>query len=127
MPLNVLAGVGAFVAILGVVILARFGIAYARSDDLSVSWDRTTRWTMMLATGVAGAVTVGLIQFGDLVGMAVEFVVSHPYFVTNIGITSLGAGALSGLFTLSTGQFVGIAMMLVGLVFLVVEVDQYVG
>ncbi|WP_424001196.1 hypothetical protein ACOZ4I_15715 [Haloarcula salina] len=127
MPLNVMAGVGAFVAILGALVLVRFGIAYARSDDLSVSWDRTTKWVTGVAMAVGAAVSMGLIQFGDLVGMAVEFVVSHPYFVTNIGITGLGAGSLSGMFTLSTSQFVGIAFLIVGIVFLVVEVDEYVG
>lgn len=120
------AGIGAFLLIMGAFVLARFLIAYARSDDLSVSWDRTTEWVTAIAMGIGGAVTMGLVQFGDLIGMAVEFIVSHPYFVSNFGITGLGAGALSGLFTLTTSQFVGIAVMVIGVVFLVVEVDEYV-
>lgn len=126
MELNIMAGVGAFVAILGAVVLLRFGVAYARSEDLSVSWDRTTKWLTGVAMAIGAAVSLGLVQFGDLIGMAVEFIVSHPYFVSNFGVAGLGAGALSGVFSLTTSQFVGIALALIGLVFLVVEVDEYV-
>lgn len=128
MPLDIdpMAGVGVFIGIFGAVLLLRFGVAYARSEDLRVSFDRTTQWTMAVAMAVGSAVSFGLIQFGDLVTGAVEFIVTHPYFVSNFGITGLGAGALSGVFSLSTDQFIGIAIALIGLVFIVVEVDEYV-
>ncbi|QIO23091.1 hypothetical protein [Haloarcula sp. JP-L23] len=120
------AGIGAFVAILGTVFLLRFAVAYARSEDLSVSWDRTTQWVTAIAMAVGGAVMMGLVQFGDLVGMAIEFIVSHPYFVSNFAVGGLGAGAISGVFTLTVSQYVGIALAIIGLVFIVVEVDEYV-
>ena len=101
MELNLMAGVGAFVAILGAVVLLRFGVAYARSEDLSVSWDRTTKWVTGVAMAIGGAVSLGLVQFGDLIGMIIEFIVSHPYFVSNFGVAGLGAGALSGVFPCS--------------------------
>ena len=126
MDLNLMAGVGAFVAILGAVVLLRFGVAYARSEDLSVSWDRTTKWVTGVAMAIAGAVSLGLVQFGDLIGMGFEFIVGHPYFVSNFGVAGLGAGALSGVISLTTSQYVGIALALIGVVFLVVEVDEYV-
>ncbi|WP_135304117.1 hypothetical protein [Haloarcula amylovorans] len=126
MPIDPLAGIGAFVAILGAFVLVRFGIAYARSEDLSVSWDRTTKWVTSVAMAIGAATSFGLIQFGDLIGMAIEFVVSHPYFVTNFGIAGIGAGALSGVFNISTSQYVGIVVAIVGLVFIFVEVDEYV-
>lgn len=126
MPLSVMAGIGAFLAIMLLVFAVRFVIAYARTGTPWMAWDKTTKWATGIALAVGSATTMGLIQFGDLVGGAAAFIGGHPYFVSNIGITGLGAGALSGLVQLSTDQFVGIAIAIVGLVMLLVEVDEYV-
>ncbi|WP_254271094.1 hypothetical protein [Haloarcula marina] len=125
--LDLLAGAGAVAAVLGLVFLARFGVAYARSEDLEIAWDRTTKWAMTLAMGLGAAVSVGLIELGAVVSGGFEFIVGHPFVVSNLGVTGLGAGALSGLFTLSTGQFIGLALMLIGVVFVFGRVDEYVG
>jgi len=127
MPLSVMAGVGAFLAIMTLVFGVRFAIAYARTGTPWMAWDKTTKWATGIALAIGSATTAGLIQFGDLVGGLFEFVVGHPYVVSNFGITGLGAGALSGLFQITTSQFVGTAIAIVGLVMVFVEVDEYVG
>ncbi|ELZ23494.1 hypothetical protein C475_14513 [Halosimplex carlsbadense 2-9-1] len=113
-----------------VVALGRFLVAYSRvrdrRDALSTAFAITGRWTLALILGGASAVGVGLVQFGDIVAMTVGFVVSHPYFVTNFGIIGIGAGGLSGLFTITGQEFIGIGMLIVGVVFLSVEVDDAV-
>ncbi|WP_152436430.1 hypothetical protein [Halosimplex carlsbadense] len=136
MPGDLLAGIDFVGAILMGVLLAfvvalgRFLVAYSRvrdrRDALSTAFAITGRWTLALILGGASAVGVGLVQFGDIVAMTVGFVVSHPYFVTNFGIIGIGAGGLSGLFTITGQEFIGIGMLIVGVVFLSVEVDDAV-
>ncbi|MBO4248374.1 hypothetical protein IL252_11170 [Halomicrobium sp. IBSBa] len=124
--LDLLAGAGALFGVLALVFVGRYAVAYARSDDFEVAWDRTTQWTMAVAMGLGAAVSTGLIQLGDLLAAGFEFVVGHPFAVSNLGITGLGAGALSGVVSLSSSQFVGLAVMIVGAILLFVEVDDLV-
>jgi len=125
--LNVVAGVVAAATVLAVVILGRLVVAYARSDDLGASVMRTGRWTWALVLGMFGLVSTGIMQFGDIIGGLFGFVVGHPYTVSNgIGI-GLGALGISGALRITTDQYVGLALMAVGVVFLFTEVDQYVG
>jgi len=122
---GLLAALGAFLAIVAV----RFVIAYANADTrrpFATAVTRTGRWTFGLLGGVFGAVALGLVQFGDLVGGFVGFVVSHPYFASNFGIAGVGAGAISGMFQLTTQQFLGIAFVIVGAVFVAMEADDVV-
>jgi len=112
------------------VITGRFLVAYARvrdrRDALSRAFVITGRWTLALIFGAMGAAAVGLVQAGDILGAAFGFIISHPYFVTNFGILGIGAGGLSGLFTLTGQQFIGVGMLIVGVVFPSVEVDDAV-
>ncbi|WP_226010521.1 hypothetical protein [Halomicrobium salinisoli] len=128
MPVDPVAGLLAAVGVLGAIVGLRFLIALARVSDtespLRRAVSRTGQWAMALAAGVGSAAGLGLVQFGDLVGGFVQFVVGHPYFVSNIGVIGLGAGGLSGAFQLSTSQFVGIAMAIVGAVFIAMEVSE---
>ncbi|QLH83221.1 hypothetical protein [Halosimplex pelagicum] len=136
MPGNILSGldfVGAFLmgfVLVLLVVLGRFLMAYARvrdrRDALSTATAITGRWALALILGGMSAVAVGLVQFGDIVGVAFGFIVGHPYFVTNFGILGIGAGGLSGLISISGQQFIGIGMLIVGVVFLSVEVDDAV-
>ncbi|WP_436931674.1 hypothetical protein [Halosimplex halobium] len=136
MPANILAGldlVGGLLMgllLMLLIVLGRFLVAYARvrdrRDALSTATAITGRWTLGLILGGASAAAVGLVQFGDIVGMTVGFIVGHPYFVTNFGILGLGGAGLSGLISISGQQFVGAGMVIVGAVFLTVEVDDAV-
>jgi len=128
MPLDVmgglLAGVGALVAILSV----RWIIALVQSEDsespLRMATEKTGRWSMAIVGAIAGLTGTGLVQFNEVVVGAISFVTTHPYFVSNFGLGALGAGALSGVLDVSTGQYIGIALAVIGLVFLVVEVND---
>lgn len=116
-----------FVAVLIVPIGLRFAIAFARADDdnaIQTAFERTGRWAYGIAGAAAGVVGMGFVEFGDLVAEVVGFVGGHPYFASNFAITGLGAGVVSGMVSLSTDQFIGIALMIVGVVFVVVEVDR---
>ena len=116
-------------AVMAAILFVRFVIAYANADGRSPfqsALSRTGKWTFGLVAGVFSTVAVGLVQFGDLVGMTVGFIVGHPYFASNFGVAGVGAGALSGMWTLTAQQYLGVALAIVGLVFLVVEVDDAV-
>jgi len=132
-PLDLMAGLLATIAVIGGAIALRFGVAYARARDrrrespLRYAVTQTGEWTIGIAVGIGGAVAMGLVQFGDIIGTLFGFIGGHPYFASNLGVIGLGAGALSGLVSLSTDQFVGIALMLVGAVFLATEVDDALG
>lgn len=125
MPLNLAAGLCAALLVLVVPIVVRFGIEYVRSDgDTSKALKMTNRWVMAIATAVGGLAATGVIQFGDLLGSAFSFVVNHPFVVSNLGITGVGVAGLSGAVGMSADQFVGVALLLVGLVFLSGRVDD---
>lgn len=125
MPLDVAAGVLGFAGILGFVLLVRFLIGLARTDgNAALAWDRTNRWAAGVAAGIGSAGAVGLIEFGDTIGMLVGYIASHPFIVSNVGIAGLGAGALSGAITISMEQYLGLALMIVGVVFMLVEAEE---
>ena len=101
----------------------RFLIALARRDgDASEALQRTGRWSMAVIFGAGAAGSVGLIQLGDILGSATGFIATHPFAVSNGLITGLGAGVSAGLLSPSPEQFVGLAMVLVGLVLVTYEV-----
>lgn len=126
MPADLMTGALAAFSVMGLFTALRFAVAYARSESLSVSWNRTTKWITGIALAFGAAVSTGLVQFGDLITGLVQYVVSHPFLVSNAGLTGLGVGALNGVVNVSTSQYIGIAVMLVGAVFLLVEADEYV-
>jgi hypothetical protein len=135
-PGNLLSGidfVGAFLMgllLVVLIVLGRFLIAYSRvrdrRDALSRAFAITGKWTLMVIVGGMSAVAVGLVNFADVVNVAFGFIVGHPYFVSNFGVSGLGAGALSGVFPVTGQQFVGVGLLIVGVVFLSVEVDDAV-
>jgi len=128
MPLDamsgLLAGAGALVAILSV----RWIIALVQSEDsespLRMATEKTGRWSIAIVGAIAGLAGTGLVQFNELVVEGVAFIASHPYFVSNLGVGALGAGALSGVLDVSTGQYIGLVIAVIGLVFLVTEVES---
>jgi len=130
MPLDMLGGLAIFLLVIVGVVAARFLIALANASGdertLSTAFRKTGQWTLIVATGLGSAAALGLIQFGDLIGGAFGFFVSHPYFASNFGIAGIGAGALAGLVDISAQQFAGIALMIIGIVFVSVEVDDAV-
>jgi hypothetical protein len=123
---GLLLALAAFVLIVGL----RFVVAYINAPDdrsispLSLAIDTTSRWTWGLIGGAFAVGGLGLVQLADIIGMVTMFVGSHPYFVSNGLVTGLGAGVAAGLVDLSAGQFVGIAVALLGLTMLVYEVTD---
>lgn len=115
-----LIGLGAAVGVL----LVRFLIAAANTGDLSESAQRTGMWAGMVVGGLFSASMTGLMNFGDVLGGFFGFVGTHPFVASNLGGIGLGALSLSGLVSLSASQYVGIALLLVGAVFVVMEVTE---
>jgi hypothetical protein len=116
-----LIGVGVVVLVL----LGRFLVAAVNTEgDLSESLGRTGVWAGMILGGLVAASATGIANFGDIIGGFVNFVASHPFVASNLGGISLGALSLSGTVSLSTSQYVGLALLLVGAVFVVTEVDS---
>jgi hypothetical protein len=101
------------------VIAARYIAAYLNApesaDDDRFKWatNRTSRWLGMIVGGVLAAAGVGIVEGVDIVAQISMFVGAHPFAVSNLGAIGLGAGALSGALSLTTDQYVGIAMVLV--------------
>lgn len=126
MPIDLMAGLmGGLAALMGIV-GARWVVAYIRADGdspLRTAFRRTGTWSMALVGGAASASAMGLLSVADLVGQLVAFIGAHPYFASNLGTVGLGAGVVSGLVSLSTTQFVGVGLAIIGAVMLVVEVD----
>ncbi|PSQ06654.1 hypothetical protein BRC92_00345 [Halobacteriales archaeon QS_4_69_31] len=128
------AGLSMAIVVAVLVVSVRFLIAWANARDstrgdespLREALERTGNWTYGLIAGAFGAGALGLMQFGDIVGHVLEFVVSHPYFASNVAIGGLGAGGIGGWIPLTASQYAGIAMMVVGAVFLFTEVDDAV-
>jgi len=127
MPVDMLAGLGAALAVLLVPLALRFIVALVRSDGDSPvrsAFMKTGKWSLGIAGAIGSATALGVVEFWEVVASAVGFVAAHPFIASNVGSIGLGAGALSGVVSLSPAQFVGIALGIVGLVFVVVEVDN---
>jgi cobalamin biosynthesis protein CbiD len=117
---GLLLALGALVLIVGL----RYLLALARGEGLREAAMMTGRWTWALIGGIFAVGAMGLVQFGDLVGMAVEFIATSPFGVSNALLTGLGAFVAGGWLELSASQFVGVAIALVGLVMLAYEVSD---
>lgn len=117
---------GALVALAAVLALVggRFLIALARDEEPREAIEITGRWSAGLvgAAGAAGA--MGLVQFADIVAAGSQFVATHPFAVSNGVVTALGAFVAGGWLELSSGEFVGVAIALVGAVMLLYEVAE---
>jgi hypothetical protein len=110
----------ATVLLLGV----RWLVALANGEDPRDAALITGRWTAGLlgAAGAAGA--LGLVQLADIVGMVTMFVGNHPFAVSNGLVAGLGAFVADGSLALSSGQFLGIAVAIAGVVMLFSEVSS---
>lgn len=116
---------GTVVVVLGV----RYLIAYLNTPDgaddrFQRALNRTGRWLGMIAGGVVVAVATGLVQFGEIVTLLTDLIGGSPFLVSNLAGIGLGAATLSGLLDLSPDQYVGIALAIVGAVFVISEVTE---
>lgn len=102
----------------------RFLIALARGEEAREALDITGRWAFGLLGGAFAIGAMGLVEFGDIVGMLTMFISTHPFAVSNGVVTALGAFVAGGWLELSAEQFVGVAIALVGVVMLVYEVGD---
>jgi hypothetical protein len=113
------------VGVVAAVLFGRFLVAAVNTEgDLSESLGRTGMWAGMVLGGLVAASATGIANFGDIFAGFIGFVGSHPFVVSNLGGIGLGALSLSGTVSLSTSQYVGLALLLVGAVFVVTEVDS---
>jgi len=106
------------------IVAGRYLVAYLNApqrEDEPFRWaaDRTARWLGMLFGGLVVAISTGLVEGADILAMVANFIGGHPFVVSNLAGISLGAGALSGVFELTTDQYVGLSMMIVAGVFLI--------
>lgn len=115
-----------------VLFVARFLVALSmeiRSDDeesmvenLIDAGDATGRWMVLLILGITGVFVSGLASFGEVLDMISQLVAQHPFAVSNVSIAALGGILASGLASLSTSQYVGMVVAIIGAVMLVTEV-----
>lgn len=105
-------------------VTVRFLVALSRDEEPREALEITGRWSAGLvgAAGAAGA--MGLVQFADIVAAGSQFVATHPFAVSNGVVTALGAFVAGGWLSLSSTQFVGVAVALVGAVMLMYEVGE---
>ena len=126
MPVDLVEGL---LLVLGVAVVltgTRFLLALARGEDPRESFMITGRWSLSLLAAAGAAGSMGLIQLGDIVGMATTFISTHPFAVSNGIVAGLGAAVSGGLLSVSPAQFMGIAIAVVGLVMLLYEVEEEV-
>lgn len=112
--------------------VARFLVALStevRNDDeesltenLIDAGDATGRWMVLLILGISGVFVSGLASFGEVLDMVTQLIAQHPFAVSNVGIAGLGGFVVSGLLSLSTTQYAGIVLGIIGAVMLVTEV-----
>lgn len=112
--------------LIGVLVL-RMVIAYLNTPDMADdrfqrALNRTARWVGMIVGGITVAIATGLVQFGEIVTLLTDLIGGSPFLVSNLAGIGLGAATLSGLLDLSTDQYVGIALAIVGGVFVLSEV-----
>lgn len=112
--------------------VARFLVALStevRNDDeesltenLIDAGDATGRWMVLLILGITGVFVSGLASAGEVLDMITQLIAQHPFAVSNVGIAGLGGFVVSGLLSLSTTQYAGIVLGIIGAVMLVTEV-----
>jgi len=122
--LDLVGGLALLVATALVLVVGRTLVAIARGEDPREAVEITGRWSASIlgAAGAAGA--MGLVELADVLGMVVAFIGSHPLAVSNGLVTGLGAAVSGGIFSPTPEQFVGIALMLVGLTMVVYNVGD---
>ena len=115
----ILIGVGA----VGVILFVGRGlVALSEGRDLEESVMMSSRFMGALVGGVVVTVSVGLMGIGETLSILTEFIASHPFAVSNFAIAGIGAVGLGGLAELGAAQFLGIALLIVGLTFVIMEV-----
>lgn len=107
----------------------RYIIAYLNTPESAdnraqLALQMTSATVVTVVGGIAAAIGIGLVQFGDIAAMVTMFIGNHPFIVSNLAGIGLGAGALSGLLELSADQYIGIALMIVAGVFIASEVTD---
>lgn len=121
-PMNgVILALGALVIILA----GRTALAYSRGKDPGAALAATGRWTFAVVGGIFTAGFTGLAQAGDLVAQLTAFIAGHPFAVSNAGVGLLGWLGFSGQIALGPNQFVGLALAIVGAVWVVRGVDDF--
>lgn len=115
-----LLAVGVFV----VLVIGRLLVALANGDDPRDAAKLTGKWTGGLLGAAASVGAMGLVQVGDVLGMVTQFIGTHPFAASNFAIAGLGAAGLEGLVSLGPGQYLGIALGIVGLTMVVMEVSD---
>lgn len=125
-PLDVVAGLLLAMVVGGLILGARFYIAYRRADDnIGEAAARTGRWTFAIVGGAFAAGATGLVQLGDILSQVFGFIVAHPFFVSNFGTIGLGALGISGSIIITSDQYIGLAIVVVGIVFVLQGVDRF--
>lgn len=115
---------------MAIILLVRYIAAYLSADvepgesQARVALDTTTRWAAGVLAAFASAVGVGIVEFTDVVGMVTMFLGQHPFAASNIGIAGLGAAVISGLVSLSPGQYLGLSFVVIGAVMVAMEADD---
>ncbi|MFC6757885.1 MULTISPECIES: hypothetical protein [Haloarcula] len=124
-PLDIIGGLLLAMFVGGLILLARFFVAYRRTgDDIGRAAARTGRWTFAIVLGAFTAGATGLLQLADITSMVFEFVVAHPFTVSNLGTIGLGWLGISGGIVITGDQYIGIALAIVGIVFIAQGVDS---
>lgn len=120
-----LLAVGALVG----VFVVRYAIAYLNTPDMAEdrfqrALNKTARWGGVVFGGIVMAVATGLVTFGEVLDLITQLIGGAPFLVSNLAGIGLGAATLSGLLQLSPDQYIGIALAIVGGVFLISEVVE---
>jgi hypothetical protein len=108
-------------------LIVRYLVAYvnARGDNQARKAAGTTAdWLGMVAGGIVAAGAAGIGTFGDIAGQIFALIGGNPFAISNLGAIGLGAANLGGLLSLSVEQYVGVALLLAGLVFVFSEVEN---
>jgi len=125
-PLDIVAGLLLALVVSVLILAARFFVAYRSSgDDIGRAAARTGRWTFAIVGGAFGAGATGLIQPAAILDLLFQFVAGHPFTVANIGTIGLGWLGITGNIVITGDQYIGIALAIVGLVFIVQGVDSF--
>lgn len=129
--LDLLGGLLVFIVGLIAILGIRLLIAYINApkdipaiDAREVAFDRTAKWAMAVVSGFATAVAVGLVQFGDAVGMVSMFIGSHPLSFSNVAVAGIGAGIITGLVELSLVEYLGLVVVIVGATLVLVGIME---
>ena len=123
MPFSLVNGLLVALAAVLALVVGRFLVALARDEEPRDALEITGRWSAGIAGAAGAAGAMGLVQFADIVAAATGFIGTHPFAVSNGAVTALGAFVAGGWLDLSSGEFVGVAIALVGAVMLLYEVD----